>query len=108
MSGQHRRNIEDPAIALGNVAQGIITTAGFATSVWLLLSNYHAPNHGLYFLYTMIAAAGPLLALFFGRTVKGWISAYETTPRAETGLGFFGERVPGQTHEVDSIHGLRS
>jgi hypothetical protein len=108
MAGQHRRNVEDPAVAIGTLAQGMVTTAGLALSVWLLLSNYQAANHGLYFLYTVIAAGGPILAFFLGRKLKGWISAYETAPRAEESFGFFGERIQSEVYEEHAISALRS
>ena len=108
VAGRHRRNIEDPAVAVGIVVQGLITMAGFALSVWLLLSNYQGANHGMYFLYTMIAAMGPILAFFLGRTVKGWISAYESTPRTEGNFGFFGERIQDKANQSDTVSTARS
>lgn len=89
MAGQHRRSIEDPSVKMGTGVRFVMTAAGFAFSVWLLLT--YPSTGGLYVCEVFMAAAVPLILYLFGGKVKEWISAHEPARIEYEETGFFGQ-----------------
>lgn len=102
MAGQHRRSIEDPAVAIGVFARIVVTAGAFAFSVWLLLSQQQA-TQAVYVLYVFVAAAGPIAFFLLGGKIKEWISAHEFPYGDGPTTGFFGAELLSEKERAQQV-----